>query len=56
MMIAAQYGKTACVRLLMSKEARMQEQTYDGTALMFAASQGHLECVKLLAPLEKGIK
>jgi len=26
------------------------------TALMFAADEGHLECVKILAPLEKGMK
>ena len=33
----------------------MQEN--DGwTALMFAANYGHLECVKILAPLENGMK
>jgi len=26
------------------------------TALMCAARKGHLECVKILAPLEKGMK
>ena len=26
------------------------------TALMYAAKYGHLECVKILAPLEKGMK
>ena len=26
------------------------------TALMYAAEHGHLECVKILAPLEKGMK
>ena len=29
---------------------------YGMTALMFAAGNGHLEFVKILAPLEKGMK
>ncbi len=29
---------------------------YGWTALMFAAEKGHLEYVKILAPLEKGMK
>ena len=32
-------------------------QDNDGvTALMFAADKGHHDCVKILAPLEKGMK
>ena len=55
-MIAAGKGHAGCVRILMSKEARMVTNDCRNTALMIAAYNGKLECVKILAPLEKGMK
>ncbi len=54
-MVAANNGKTNCVKILAEKEARMQDG-FGLTALMLAAEEGHLECVKILAPLEKGMQ
>ncbi len=50
-MVAAHYGKTGCVRILAEKEAGMKDEN-GWTALILAAMNGHLECVKILAPLE----
>ena len=33
----------------------MQDET-KWTALMFAAMRGYMDCVKILAPIEKGLK
>jgi len=55
LMVAANNGKTGCVRILAKKEAGMRDG-YTWTAMMMAAWQGHLGCVEILAPLEKGMK
>ena len=39
----------------MKKEVKMRNKNAE-TALMYAARNGHLECVKLLAPQEKGMR
>ena len=51
-MIAAGKGHAGCVRILMSKEARMVTTKCCNTALMIAAYNGKLECVKILAQKE----
>jgi len=55
-MVAAGYGKAGVVRMLLSKEGGMHNTTDGETAMMIAADNGHLECVTILAPLEKGMK
>jgi len=40
---------------LAEKEAKMQDGS-GLTALMLAARNGHLECVKILDPLERGMR
>ena len=43
------------MRILAEKEAGVQDK-YSLTALMRAAFRGYLDCVKILAPLEKKIE
>lgn len=66
LMFAAYFGQTSCVRELLS-EAGMQTIAHTSwcnnqitfspgvTALMLAASRGHLEVVQLLMPYERGM-
>ena len=54
-MIAVCNGHTDCVKLLLKKEAGMQDE--DGrTALMGAADHDHIECIKLLLEKEAGMR
>ncbi len=53
-MVAAYYGHAGCVRMLIEKEARMQDEK-GMTALMHAASQGHSDTVAILLEKEKGM-
>ena len=53
-MVAAAKNKTGCTRILADKEARILN-SWDATALMEAGAYGHLECVKIRAPLEVGM-
>ena len=55
LMVAAVLGKAGRARILVGKEAKMQDAC-GWTALVRAAYKGRLECVKILAPLEKGVK
>ncbi len=55
LMVAAERGRTECVRVLMEREAGMR----DGggmSALMVAAGRGHEGCVELLVGKEAGMK
>ncbi len=49
LMLAARYGSTEVVRLLLAGRATVNlRNSYGKTALMFAAERGHLDAVKLL--------
>jgi len=54
LMLAAVNGWHKIVQILVDKEARMQDDA-NMTALVYAAYNGHVECVKILARPEKGI-
>lgn len=56
LMFAAYYGNVDVVRLLVSRESKVQSPHYKHTALMLATMAGHLSCVELLIPDETGIK
>ena len=50
LMLAAQDGGTACLRILLERGASMERRNNDGcTALAFAAQEGHANCVESLA-------
>lgn len=56
LMFAAYYGNVDVVRLLVSREKKIQSPHYKHTALMLATKAGHLPCVELLIHDEGGMK
>ena len=55
LMVAAERGRTECVRVLMEREAGMRDSG-GMSALMVAAGRGHEGCVELLVGKEAGMK
>lgn len=55
LMHAAMHGHLECVKLLVDKEAGLQDREGQ-TALILAAKTRQLECVEFLKPFESDIK
>ena len=52
-MAACNNGHIECVKLLLDREAVVDQATNNGwTSLMVACNNGHIECVKLLLDRE----
>ncbi len=54
--LAAWHGSAECVDILKHSEAKIKTHKYENTALIFAATAGHDDCVKLLIDVEAKIQ
>jgi len=55
LMVAAYYGYTEIVEVLVQYEAQYSSTTNMNTALMIACRRGHAGCARVLAPVEAGL-
>ncbi|ESU40003.1 Ankyrin repeat protein, partial [Giardia duodenalis] len=55
LMMAAAHGHAECIKLLLNREAGMQDE-YGNTTLMWAARLGHINCIRLLLRKEAGMQ